>query len=115
MSRRHLDNIRDLLCAVCGKPGCDPHHLQRAVPKGERGIGRKAADRYAIPLCRTDHITAEAGDNGFAGHDEHWLASQGVLGIELANALWAARASFQDMVRVNMRHLDDARLRRKRR
>jgi hypothetical protein len=60
-----------LPCIVAGCPvhqymGVDPHHL-RSGPAGEdrRRTGHRAADRWALPLCRTHHDEIErAGTRG---------------------------------------------------
>ena len=100
MSATHRANIHDLLCATCGKPGPEVHHLMKALPQGERGMGRKAADRWAIPLCHGCHRAVH--DHG---NDEVWLAEHGIQGRELASALWAERDSLDGMIRVLLRAL----------
>ena len=45
-------------------------------------MGRKHADRWAIPLCRHHHNHVEAGN------DEERLIALGIDGRALANALW---------------------------
>lgn len=45
-----LDWVRRLPCLHCGRPGpSDPHH------EGKRGVGQKAHDTLAVPLCRLCH------------------------------------------------------------
>lgn len=101
MSRRYLDAVKVLPCVVCGRLGVDPHHLMRGLPEGERGIARRAADRWAIPLCRQDHDAAH-----LHGDDEEWLTERGVDGRALAQALWGARDDIKAMLRIIGRNLN---------
>jgi hypothetical protein len=98
MSAAHLANIRSLTCVRCGMYGPDPHHLMRGVPVGERGTSRRAADRYSIPVCRACHRWVER-----TGNDEDQLASIGIDGMALANALWRERDSLEAMKRIVFR------------
>ncbi len=78
----HLCFLRRLECPVY--PGARPievHHLLRADPK--RGLGRRAADRYTIPLSRRAHRELHS-----SGGEEAWLAARGIDGRALAAALW---------------------------
>jgi len=50
----HLDFIRSLDCAKCGRSGQSvAHHLSGQFNQG--GIGRKAPDLLAMPLCGSCH------------------------------------------------------------
>src|ERR1700759_3299097 len=54
MDANHLAMVRQLLCVCCGHPWAqtvEAHHLLQPGDPKERGAGRKAADKYAIPLC----------------------------------------------------------------
>ncbi len=78
----HLRFIRTLECPIYpGRRPIEAHHLLRADRK--RGMGRKAADRYAIPLSRKAHRELHA-----TGNEEAWLAQRGIDGRALAAALW---------------------------
>jgi hypothetical protein len=78
----HLAFLRSLDCPVYpGQRPLDSHHLLRADQT--RGMGRKAADRYTIPLSRRAHRELHA-----AGDEEAWLAAHGIDGRALAAALW---------------------------
>ena len=45
---RHLAFLRGLPCAMCLRPPpCDAHHSTAH----RRGLGLKASDRHAFPLC----------------------------------------------------------------
>ncbi|MEJ2120472.1 MAG: hypothetical protein P8Z76_07115, partial [Alphaproteobacteria bacterium] len=81
MSLDHLAFLRRLECPVYpGERPIEAHHLLRA--DRTRGMGRKAADRYAIQLSQRAH--RELHD---AGDEEAWLAAKGIDGRALAAAL----------------------------
>ena len=94
MSRDHLAFIRSLSCPVYPDEGpVEAHHLLRA--DRTRGIGRRSADRYAIPLSFKAHRELhEAGD------EEAWLADRGIDGRALAAALWRVSGDLGAGVRV---------------
>lgn len=110
----HLVLIRLLYCCVCwAPPPNDPDHLMTVEGEGPKGMGRTHADRFTIPLCRGDH-TGNGNDCAqFSplGH-EAWLASKGIQGRELADALWAVTGDLEPMHRVNFAHHQRAMLRR---
>ena len=82
MCRDHLAFIRSLSCPIYPDEGpVEAHHLLRADQT--RGMGRRAADRYAIPLSVKAHRELHA-----AGDEEAWLAERGIDGRALAAALW---------------------------
>ena len=82
MSHDHLAFLRRLECPVYpGERPIEAHHLLRA--DRTRGMGRKAADRYAIPLSQRAH--RELHD---AGDEEAWLAAKRIDGRALAATLW---------------------------
>jgi hypothetical protein len=101
----HRKMVSYLPCLICGlRAGHgylnDPHHLQRGLDPKERGMGRKASDRWLVPLCREHHRWAEA-----TGDDEAQLTSAGIDGRALAAALWAARGDDEAMRRIVERSL----------
>lgn len=99
MSEDHRKMIKLLCCLVCGRCApSDPHHLQRGLPPDQRGMARKAADKYLIPLCRACH-------DGHGPDDEAWLAERGVMGRDIAAALWGARGDLEAMHRIVVRNL----------
>lgn len=81
-SRAHALWIPTLWCVICGRRGCDPHHLKTAVDNQPKGMGRTALDRWSIPACRKAHDYLEAGD------DEQRLVVLNIQGRDLASALW---------------------------
>lgn len=106
MSRAHLDMVKLLPCLVCGRPADDPHHLLHADhgPNG-RGMGRKQADRWAIPVDREHHEEAHA-----AGDDEAYFSAKGIDARAVADALWAARGDLAAMKRIVFRARQNATL-----
>lgn len=52
----YIEWIKSLPCAICGRVGIsDPHHVNYA---GRGGMGTKADDDRAIPLCHYHHVEA---------------------------------------------------------
>ena len=83
MSKSHLALIRLLPCAVCRIYGSvQAHHL---MVKEHRGIGMKAPDMFAIPLCDSCHHRLHT--RGGRAHTEV-LREEGVDDIRLASDLW---------------------------
>ena len=83
MSASHLALVRKLPCCVClSDEGCQAHHLGISE---ERGIGQKASDQWAVPLCVMCH--ARLHTFGFTRHPEI-LLNWGVNGKALARRLW---------------------------
>ena len=57
--KRHLHKIKLLPCSCCGQSGpSDAHHIREG-----QGMGQKASDSMAIPLCKSCH----QGDYGIHG------------------------------------------------
>jgi hypothetical protein len=100
MSLDHLVFLRRLECPVYpGERPIEAHHLLRA--DRTRGMGRKAADRYAIPLSQRAH--RELHD---AGDEEVWLAARGIDGRALAAALWRNSGDLEAGLRIVYRAID---------
>ena len=110
MSDAHLALIRKLPCSVCHiGPGVHiihPHHLKSGPARKERGVGMKATDKWAVPLC------------GFVHHREierlgsrkeyEWFQDRGLDPYELAKALWLATGDIGRMVQVLVAHKQGA-------
>lgn len=84
---KHLKAIRKCPCCIpsCNTVGVDPHHL-KCVP-GHRGMGMRAPDALAVPLCRSHHDEIESigSRNEWA-----WFEKRGIDPIAIADALWRA-------------------------
>lgn len=97
----HLELIRKLPCCIClTRKEVQAHHLYCS---GERGMGLKSPDRYAVPLCAIPHHD-EVGRIG-SRNEEEWFQKKGGFDcLELAAALWANRGDIEAMFRVLMAH-----------
>lgn len=101
-SKRHLELIRKLPCCVTGKRPVDCHHLKEGLAH-ERGIGRKATDRWAVPLSRSKHEEVErvGSRNEWAWFKKHGIEDP----LELAAALWRVTGDLDRMKRVLQAHM----------
>lgn len=65
--------------AYCGRRACEPHHARRDR-HGPVGMGQRASDRRAIPICRPCHDDFHDGRNYFASMNveqrREWMESQ---------------------------------------
>jgi len=52
--RPYLEWVGSQPCAVCGRPSGPPHY-----PRHDVGMGQRAHDRRAIPLCHLHHEDAQ--------------------------------------------------------
>lgn len=101
--KKHLALIRKLPCCVTGKSGPnDPHHLKEGL-QHERGIGRKATDRWAVPLSRTKHEEVERIGSR---NEQAWFQKHGIAdSLELAAALWRNTGDLDRMLKVLKAHM----------
>lgn len=85
-SEEHLAFIRKLPCCVTLKVPCgEAHHLQQT---GERGMGQRSTDRWAVPLTHTLHMELHRLGSRKEGG---WFKDRGIEApLDLAAALWAA-------------------------
>jgi len=58
--KKYLKFVRSLPCCVCDNPDSVPHHL---IGYGYGGMGTKAPDYLAMPLCLRHH-TGDCGIHG---------------------------------------------------
>jgi hypothetical protein len=58
-SKKHLAFIATQPCMICSHPA-EPHHLLRA---GGKGMGIKASDSHAVPLCHFCHMELHSDGN----------------------------------------------------
>jgi len=92
----HLRLIRRLPCAATGWMNTEAHHLVEGMSAEGRGMGRKAPDRWTIPLSPMVH--AEIHRSGTP--ETYLLKTYGVRARELAEALWKASPDLSQMLRV---------------
>lgn len=62
-AKRHLDRLSTYPCAVCGTQMAHCHH-----PRAAAGMGQRASDFLAIPLCYECH----QGQHGIHGDRGAW-------------------------------------------
>lgn len=88
----HLAAMRQCPCIVTLKmPAGEVHHLKSLGAGKERGVGRRASDRWGVPLSRIPH---EGVERVGSRNEVSWFAANGVSEPhELAAALWAVRPS----------------------
>lgn len=96
MSPAYLDDIRALPCVVCLEPPrSDPHHLKSGT--GERGMGQRSTDKWAVPLCRRHHEEVEAAGTR---NEITWFGNHGIDPHDLAMSLWMARGQVDQMIKI---------------
>lgn len=101
MSEAHLALIRKMPCCVTLKvPAGEAHHLKAGT--GERGMGLRSTDRWALPLSHDKHMELERIGSR---NEVRWFQEHGIEDpIELAAALWANTGDLPRMIAVLMAH-----------
>jgi len=79
--RDHLRFVAGQPCLVCGRTPSDAHHLKFAE---QRAMGRKASDKFAVPVCRLHHRELHRRGNELA-----WWQIHGIDPLPIAARLWA--------------------------
>lgn len=102
-SAKHLAAIRKCPCCACLKFGrSDPHHLKSLQAGEERAFGRRATDRWAVPLCREHHDQIEAaGSRREVSVFKEWNIDDPHA---LAEALWNAPRDPAAMTAIILAH-----------
>lgn len=106
-SDAHKAAICKLPCLIpgCTIVGCDPHHLKHGPAKRERSAGRKATDRWLIPLCHNHHFYGVEIDGRTARTEPKWFRDHGISEpVEIATALWAVSPNAAAMTRIVLKH-----------
>jgi hypothetical protein len=99
----YLTKIRALPCCVCGEPPrSHAHHLKCT---GERGIGMKSSNKWAVPLCHECHMygVERVGSTKEAA----WFLEKGIYCLDLAASLHANSHSVEAMAKVLIAHKGD--------
>lgn len=100
-SAPHLSLIRQMPCAVClecrPKVIVDPHHLRSGEALAERGVGMRAPDKYAVPLCRCHHDDLHRISSR---REKQWFYDGGIDPFDLAVALWVSTGDLERMVNI---------------
>lgn len=104
-SEPHLALIRQMPCCVClvMRPEAivDPHHLQSGEAGKERGVGMRATDKWALPLCRIHHdMLHRLGSRKEKG----FFFDSGIDPYDLAVALWNSTGDLERMVKILIAH-----------
>ena len=89
-SEKYLNTLRGSPCLVCRR-GAEAHHLQHV---GERGVGMKSGDNFAVPLCHECHMQLHR-----FGDERTWWDLSGVDPIEWATRNWERYDTYQNFVR----------------
>lgn len=96
----HLANIRKLVCCTCPKvSGLEAHHLKLT---GQRGMGMRSPDKFAIPLCHECHI--HGVERVGSKNELNYFSKRGIEALDLAAALWSARGDLPKMMRIVIEH-----------
>ena len=93
----HLELIRQLPCCIClSRKEVQAHHLKCG---GERGMGLKAPDKFAVPLCAIPHH--DEVERIGSRNEMAWFEDKGGFDpLELANALWSAPRDATAMLKI---------------
>jgi len=92
----YLAAVRDCPCLYCGADPCgEAAHLRMASAAFGKasGLGKRPADRWALPLCRDDHLNAR-----HAQHKRNEAAFWASLGINAPLAATRIYAQRGDLV-----------------
>jgi hypothetical protein len=100
----HLAVLRKCLCVGClaffGKN--DPHHLIGGLAAKERAVGRRATDRFAVPVCRECH---EIAQKAFGARELDLFQSWGIPNVyDYAAALYAAPRDVKTYNAITLAH-----------
>ncbi|CCB64435.1 hypothetical protein [Hyphomicrobium sp. MC1] len=87
-SSHHLAALRLCPCVISLRtPAGEAHHIKAHT--GERGVGMRSSDRWALPITRVYHDSVERVGSR---NEMRWFAENGISEPhELAAALWAVR------------------------
>lgn len=106
-SDAHKLAIQKCPCCIpgCNVVGVEGHHLKHGPAAAERSVGRKATDRWLLPLCHNHHINGVEIDAPNAKREPGWFRDRGIdEPIELAAALWAVSPNAAAMTRIILAH-----------
>jgi hypothetical protein len=78
--RDHLRFVAAQGCLVCGRTPSDAHHIRFAE---QRAMGRKASDRFTVPICRLHHRELHR-----RGNERAWWQHRGIDPLVIAADLW---------------------------
>jgi hypothetical protein len=84
--REHLKFVASQPCLICGRTPSDPHHVKFAE---QRAMGRKASDRFTVPICRLHHRELHR-----KGNERAWWEKQEIDPLPVAASLWVKTHGF---------------------
>lgn len=88
--RARLQWVKSLPCLAPKAPaGCSD--VTEAHHAGPRGMGQKAQDQTAVPLCRDHHRHWHAGSGPFKGWTQEKRRAWTELVMAVVDARWRAR------------------------
>lgn len=97
----HLTLVRQMPCCICLRSRplvvVDPHHLRGDEAARERGVGMRATDKWAVPLCRDEH---DALHRLSSRREKQWFYDGGIDPYDLAVALWVSTGDLERMVNI---------------
>lgn len=94
----YLAQIRDCPCLYCGVDPCgEAAHVRLASAAFGKssGLGKKPEDRWALPLCRDDHLNARHAQHK-RSEDAFWQAL-GINPLLVCQRLYAQRGDLVAM------------------
>ena len=96
----HLELIRKLPCCCCPRaPGRQAHHIKTT---GQRGMGMRSPDRFAVPMCETCHL--DGVERAGSKNELAWFLKRGIEVLDLAAALWSASGDLPKMIKIVVEH-----------
>lgn len=99
----YLALVRLMPCLYCGVEPCgEAAHVKFSSARFGRAnsLGKRPADRYALPLCRDDHQNARHAQH--KGSEEAFWEALGISPYLVADRLWAQRGDLVAMRAVVM-------------
>lgn len=94
----YLQNVRDCPCLYCGHDPCgEAAHVRLASAAFGKssGMQKRPEDRWALPLCRDDHLNARHAQHK-RSEDAFWQ-SLGINPLLVAQRLYAQRGDLVAM------------------
>lgn len=85
--KARLSKVAELGCAICRRLGLGITPAQVHHPRGGMGIGQRAGDDEAIPLCLHHHLGPKGVHDIGRGFESHYGFSEQDLVIETKRLL----------------------------
>ena len=78
--KEHLRYVASQPCVICGRSPSHAHHVKYAQ---RRGLGIKASDEFAVPLCATHHHQLHNTTK-----EREWWQERKIDPLMVANTVW---------------------------